>query len=66
MDARGVRARSLTVTFLLTVGLLSVATWLAQASTHWVVTEEGRIQSQVRIVHSMICNLIAAMPKVEH
>ena len=47
MDARGVRARSLTVTFLLTVGLLSVATWLAQASTHWVVTEEGRIQSQV-------------------
>jgi len=53
MDARGIRARSLTVTFLLTVGLLSVATWLAQASTHWVVTEEGRIQSQLNSIYHM-------------
>ena len=57
MDARGIRARSLTVTFLLTIGLLSVATWLAQASTHWVVTEEGRIQSQVLLTtHDMYVN----------
>ena len=35
------------VASLLTACLLSLGSWLASASTHWVVTEDGRIQSQV-------------------